>query len=76
MIQAFLTSVAVVALAEIGDKTMLLAIVLSAKLRAPKQILAGIFCATIINHALAALVGPGPPEEALRRQQPGVVVNN
>jgi putative Ca2+/H+ antiporter (TMEM165/GDT1 family) len=57
MIQAFLTSVAVVALAEIGDKTMLLAIVLAARFRAPAQILAGIFCATIVNHALAALVG-------------------
>ncbi|MBW8754461.1 MAG: TMEM165/GDT1 family protein [Sphingomonadales bacterium] len=55
--EAFLASVAVVALAEIGDKTMLLAIVLAAKLRAPWQILAGIFCATIVNHALAALVG-------------------
>ncbi len=50
-------STAVVALAEIGDKTMLLAIVLSARLRAPWQILAGIFFATIANHALAAFVG-------------------
>ena len=57
MIEAFLTSTAVVALAEIGDKTMLLAIVLAARLRAPWQILAGIFAATIINHALAALLG-------------------
>lgn len=57
MIQAFLASIAVVALAEIGDKTMLLAIVLAAKLRAHWQILAGIFVATIANHALAALVG-------------------
>ena len=55
--EALLTSTAVVALAEIGDKTMLLAIVLAAKLRAPWQILAGIFAATIANHALAALVG-------------------
>ncbi|MDE8650316.1 TMEM165/GDT1 family protein [Novosphingobium album (ex Liu et al. 2023)] len=55
--EAFLASTAVVALAEIGDKTMLLAIVLAARLRAPWQILAGIFCATIANHALAALVG-------------------
>ncbi|MCK9543131.1 MAG: TMEM165/GDT1 family protein [Novosphingobium sp.] len=55
--EAFLASIAVVALAEIGDKTMLLAIVLAARLRAPWQILAGIFCATIANHALAALVG-------------------
>lgn len=57
MIEAFLASTAVVALAEIGDKTMLLAIVLAARLRAPWQILAGIFVATIANHALAALVG-------------------
>ena len=55
--EALLTSTAVVALAEIGDKTMLLAIVLAAKLRAPWQIIAGIFVATIFNHALAALVG-------------------
>jgi putative Ca2+/H+ antiporter (TMEM165/GDT1 family) len=57
MIEAFLASTAVVALAEIGDKTMLLAIVLAARLRAPWQILAGIFVATMANHALAALVG-------------------
>lgn len=55
--EALLTSTAVVALAEIGDKTMLLAIVLAARLRAPWQIIAGIFAATIVNHALAALVG-------------------
>jgi len=55
--EAFLSSTAVVALAEIGDKTMLLAIILAARLRAPWQILAGIFAATIANHALAALVG-------------------
>jgi putative Ca2+/H+ antiporter (TMEM165/GDT1 family) len=57
MISAFLFSAGVVALAEIGDKTMLLAILLAARLRAPWQILAGIFCATILNHSLAALVG-------------------
>ena len=57
MIQALLTSTAVVALAEIGDKTMLLAIVLAARLRAPWAILGGILVATIANHALAALVG-------------------
>jgi len=57
MNEAFLASVAVVALAEIGDKTMLLAIMLSARLRAPWQILAGIFVATLLNHALAALLG-------------------
>ena len=57
MIEAFLSSTAVVALAEVGDKTMLLAIVLAARLRAPWAILAGILAATILNHALAALVG-------------------
>ena len=57
MIEAFLASTALVALAEIGDKTMLLAIVLAARLRAPMQILLGIFAATILNHALAAFVG-------------------
>ena len=57
MIEAFFASIAVVALAEIGDKTMLLAIVLAARLRAPWQIVAGIFVATIANHTLAALVG-------------------
>lgn len=57
MLNAFLASTAVVALAEIGDKTMLLAIVLAARLRAPWAILAGILAATIANHALAALVG-------------------
>jgi putative Ca2+/H+ antiporter (TMEM165/GDT1 family) len=57
MIQAFLASIAVVALAEIGDKTMLLAIVLAAKLRKPWQIIAGILAATMVNHALAALIG-------------------
>jgi Ca2+/H+ antiporter, TMEM165/GDT1 family len=57
MIEAILASVAVVALAEIGDKTMLLAIVLAARLRAHWQIFAGILAATIANHLLAALVG-------------------
>lgn len=57
MLEAFFASTALVTLAEIGDKTMLLAIVLAARLRAPTQILLGIFVATILNHALAALVG-------------------
>ena len=57
MLEAFFASTAVVALAEIGDKTMLLAIVLAARLRAPWAILAGILVATMANHALAALVG-------------------
>ena len=56
-LSVFFAPTAVVALAEIGDKTMLLAIVLAARLRAPWQILAGILVATIANHALAAFVG-------------------
>jgi Ca2+/H+ antiporter, TMEM165/GDT1 family len=57
VLEAFLASTGIVALAEIGDKTMLLAIVLAARLRAPVAILLGIFVATLANHALAALVG-------------------
>ena len=58
MIDIFLASTAVVALAEIGDKTMLLAIVLAARLRGQHwAILAGILVATLANHGLAALVG-------------------
>ena len=57
MLETLLASTAVVAFAEIGDKTMLLALVLTARLRAPGPILAGIFVATLANHALAALVG-------------------
>ena len=55
--EAFLTSTAVVALAEIGDKTQLLAIVLAARFRKPLPIVAGIFAATVANHFLAALAG-------------------
>lgn len=56
--EAFLSSTAVVALAEIGDKTMLLAILLAARMRGSHwQILGGILVATLLNHALAALVG-------------------
>lgn len=54
---AFLTSTTLVALAEIGDKTQLLSFVLAARLRKPWAIIAGIFVATILNHALAGSVG-------------------
>jgi putative Ca2+/H+ antiporter (TMEM165/GDT1 family) len=54
---AFLTSTAVVALAEIGDKTQLLAILLATRFRKPWPIVAGILFATLANHFLAALVG-------------------
>ena len=55
--EAFFTSTAVVALAEIGDKTQLLAILLATRFRRPWPIVAGIFFATVANHFLAALVG-------------------
>lgn len=51
------TSGVAVALAEIGDKTMLLAIVLASRFRQPWRIVSGIFCATVANHLLAAFVG-------------------
>ncbi len=54
---AFLIATGVVALAEIGDKTQLLSLVLAARYRSPWAISAGIFIATLLNHALAALVG-------------------
>jgi Ca2+/H+ antiporter, TMEM165/GDT1 family len=55
--EALLTSTAVVALAEIGDKTQLLAIVLATRFKRPVPIVFGILGATLANHALAALVG-------------------
>jgi putative Ca2+/H+ antiporter (TMEM165/GDT1 family) len=54
---AFLVSTGIVALAEIGDKTQLLAFLLAARFRRPVPIVAGIFAATIANHAFAAAVG-------------------
>ncbi len=51
------TSAGVVALAEIGDKTMLLAVLLAARYRQPAAVIAGILLATLANHALAAWAG-------------------
>jgi putative Ca2+/H+ antiporter (TMEM165/GDT1 family) len=55
--EAFLVSTGIVALAEIGDKTQLLAFILAAKFRKPIPILVGILAATIANHALAGALG-------------------
>lgn len=55
--EALLISTGVVALAEIGDKTQLLAFILAARFRRPVPIVAGIFCATAINHGLAGAAG-------------------
>jgi putative Ca2+/H+ antiporter (TMEM165/GDT1 family) len=56
-VEALFTSIAIVALAEIGDKTQLLALALTARYRKPLPIIAGIFAATLLNHALAGAVG-------------------
>jgi len=56
-LEAFLVSTGVVALGEMGDKTQLLAIVLAAMFRRPWPIVAGIFVATVVNHAAAGAVG-------------------
>jgi putative Ca2+/H+ antiporter (TMEM165/GDT1 family) len=55
--EAFLVSTAIVALAEIGDKTQLLAFILAARFRTPWPIILGILVATLANHALAAALG-------------------
>jgi putative Ca2+/H+ antiporter (TMEM165/GDT1 family) len=55
--EAFFVATGIVALAEIGDKTQLLAFLLAARFRKPLPIIAGILVATLANHAAAALVG-------------------
>ncbi|MBC7906175.1 MAG: TMEM165/GDT1 family protein [Rhodospirillaceae bacterium] len=55
--ESFFVSTAVVAIAEIGDKTQLLALLLAARFRKPLPIILGIFVATIANHGLAAWAG-------------------
>jgi len=55
--EAFLVSTGVVALAEIGDKTQLLALILAARFKKPAPIILGILCATLVNHGLAGAVG-------------------
>lgn len=55
--EAFLVSTGIVALAEIGDKTQLLAFILAAKFRKPIPIIVGILAATIANHAFAGALG-------------------
>ena len=54
---AFLISTGVVALAEVGDKTQLLAFLLAAKFRKPVPIILGILVATLLNHGLAGALG-------------------
>ncbi|MCE4554893.1 TMEM165/GDT1 family protein [Roseateles cellulosilyticus] len=55
--EALFVSTGVVALAEIGDKTQLLAFILAARFKKPWPIIAGILCATIVNHGAAGALG-------------------
>ena len=55
--EAFLISTGIVALAEIGDKTQLLAFILAAKFRKPVPIILGILVATLANHGFAGAIG-------------------
>ena len=55
--ESLLVSTGVVALAEIGDKTQLLAFILAARFKKPLPIILGILAATIINHGLAGALG-------------------
>jgi putative Ca2+/H+ antiporter (TMEM165/GDT1 family) len=57
MFEALFVSTGLVALAEIGDKTQLLSLVLAARYRRPWPIVAGIFAATLLNHAAAGAIG-------------------
>ena len=57
--EALLISTGVVALAEIGDKTQLLAFILAARFKKPVPIILGIFCATIVNHGWPVRSVPG-----------------
>jgi Ca2+/H+ antiporter, TMEM165/GDT1 family len=56
-VEAFLISTMVVGLAEIGDKTQILSMILAARFQRPAPILLGIFAATLANHAVAAFAG-------------------
>jgi putative Ca2+/H+ antiporter (TMEM165/GDT1 family) len=56
-LEAFLVSTGIVALAEIGDKTQLLALLLAARFKKPWPIVFGILVATVANHALAGALG-------------------
>jgi Ca2+/H+ antiporter, TMEM165/GDT1 family len=57
--EAFLVSISTVAIAEIGDRTQLLALVLAARYRRPWPVLAGILVATLANHFAAGVLGVG-----------------
>ncbi|HEY2419250.1 MAG TPA: TMEM165/GDT1 family protein [Steroidobacteraceae bacterium] len=55
--EAFLISIASVALGELGDRTQFLALILATQLRRPLAVILGILVATFANHLLAAFIG-------------------
>ncbi|MCC6715013.1 MAG: TMEM165/GDT1 family protein, partial [Gammaproteobacteria bacterium] len=55
--ETLVVSTGVIALAEIGDKTQLLALLLAVRFKKPLPIVAGILCATVFNHGLAGALG-------------------
>jgi putative Ca2+/H+ antiporter (TMEM165/GDT1 family) len=55
--EAFLVSIGTISVAEIGDRTQLLSLILAARYRRPLPIIAGILCATLANHAAAGFAG-------------------
>ena len=57
VMEAFLVSTGIVALAEMGDKTQLLSLVLAARFRKPWPIVLGILVSTVVNHGLAGALG-------------------
>lgn len=57
LMESFIVSTGIVALAEIGDKTQLLAFILAARFKKPLPIIAGILAATVANHGLAGALG-------------------
>lgn len=56
-VESFLISISTVAIAEMGDRTQILSLILAAHYRKPWPILAGVLCATVANHAAAGLIG-------------------
>jgi len=55
--EAFLVSLSTVAIAEMGDRTQLLALVLASRYQKPWSIIAGILLATLANHAAVGIIG-------------------
>src|SRR5882762_3022076 len=63
VVEAFLVSTGIVALAEIGDKTQLLALMLAARYRRPVPVILGILTASLANHPLVPSFATGLPPD-------------